>query len=123
MTRVLGAFALVLCGLFIASGAAIADCTEACTGGGSGPCSGVGANVSISCGAERCLVTVKVNGNGGAGVQRQEVAVGSDTPVMACATGPSGTCCVSAMPCGGSTWNDAGSDCGSLCSGCDATPN
>lgn len=95
-----------------------ADCNVNCSAG-SGPCNGAGGTVSIDCGSTRCTVTVDINGNGGSGFKREEVGIGSDTPVTACITGPSGTCCVSAAPCGGSDWGDAGSSCAALCSECD----
>lgn len=98
--------------------AAWADCNVNCSAG-SGPCNGVGGTVSIDCQGTRCTVEVDVNGNGSNGFKRQEVDIDSTTPVTACLTSSQGTCCVSAAPCSGSDWGDAGSSCAALCSECD----
>src|SRR5262245_57276886 len=99
------ALALLTC--LLALPAAMVDCTVNCTGS-SGPCAGVSAQVSITCGGGACSGTVTVNGNGGS-AQQQFSHPSSGTQGVSVCVGGAQRCCVTVAPCSASTWSDVAS--------------
>jgi hypothetical protein len=93
------------------------NCEVSCNGTGGGPCAGVGGDLEISCGSQRCDVRLEIGGNGGAvGVTQDEVSSSGDNPVTACTDDPD--CCMDAKPCAGKTWGDVANGCENLCTNC-----